>query len=289
MAVALMLAACAGGSSPEFGQQQTGAKTEIEETKASADLGHEPAVGPAEAPEPEMPLPEGTEAEAVEIPVEPTEPVDPMAPVHFKTATLEEPEPVEMSLFEAAEAERQRRQGVRKAQLVITDANLKEHGRDAELTELIVEGMAETADSPATAEDSSGERADPETYWRTRIRDARLAWRAGADRIVELDAEVAKLRYDFYAADDPFYRDSEIKPAWDRAAVDLQQARLRVKDLELAVRSSLEEGVSEGALPGWLREGIDFEPESTEKDRRDRQELEPALAIEPPIAEDPPR
>jgi hypothetical protein len=152
---------------------------------------------------------------------------------------------------------------------------------------MIVDGADEEA-GPAAPPNPIED--DPELYWRTVARDARLAWRAADDRITELEREVARLRHEFYATDDPHYRDGEIKPSWDRAALELEQAKLRVKDLELQVDRVLESGYQAGALPGWLREGIEFEPQ-----REDRP-TEPGYArpeeaeiVEPPMAPEPPR
>jgi hypothetical protein len=46
----------------------------------------------------------------------------------------------------------------------------------------------------------------------------------------------------------------------------------------------LEEGRVAGALPGWLREGLDEEPEPPKK----KEEKPPAEAIDTPILEPPP-
>jgi hypothetical protein len=74
--------------------------------------------------------------------------------------------------------------------------------------------------------------------------------------VKSLEAKVIGLERDFYSRDDPVYRDSTIKPAWDKALSDLEKARA---DLETA-RSQPDEVVNagrrEGALPGWFR-GLD--------------------------------
>jgi hypothetical protein len=112
----------------------------------------------------------------------------------------------------------------------------------------------------ATAEPSLEQR-NPELYWRTRIRDARLRWRESVERAEELAGLVGQLRYDFYATDDPWLRDSSIKPAWDRTLADLEEARQEVDFQRRTVEAILEEGRRTGALPGWLREGLELEPD----------------------------
>ena len=68
------------------------------------------------------------------------------------------------------------------------------------------------------------ERKAEEAYWRDRVLEIRLAWRDAADRVEELEGDVFHLRQRFYAEDDGFYRDSQIKPAWDRAVEQLRDA-----------------------------------------------------------------
>ena len=79
----------------------------------------------------------------------------------------------------------------------------------------------------------------------------------------ELQAEVADLRRRFYQEDDPFYRDNEIKPSWDRALDRLQEAKSMAEAQERKLSRFLDEGHRAGALPGWLREGVEYEPPAT--------------------------
>jgi|GEM_PF-1167376 hypothetical protein len=89
--------------------------------------------------------------------------------------------------------------------------------------------------------------------WQQLIGSARSAVAASESRIDSLQSEVSKLQNDFYAWDDPAYRDGVIKPALDQALADLEAekqalsaARQRVLDIE-------EEARKAGAHPGWLR------------------------------------
>ena len=49
------------------------------------------------------------------------------------------------------------------------------------------------------------------------MRTLREEWAAAADSIAELEARAATLRTRFYATDDPYVRDGEVKPTWDHA------------------------------------------------------------------------
>jgi hypothetical protein len=180
------------------------------------------------------------------------------------------------SLAEAARAERERRRNAPPPAIVITNQNLEEHAT-RELTE--------AAGSPAPAEPIVETEAEEtfEAYWRDRIREARSHWGSVAEEIDHLNARIAELRQRFYAEDDPFYRDSQIKPAWDRALERLEEARTELEDAEAEVEGILEEGRRAGALPGWLREGIELEPEKREDEGFEvieHQPQEPTIVVE---------
>jgi len=209
---------------------------------------------------------------------------------------LEEAGPVDAAptLVEAAEAERVRRARATRSTLRLTDKNLSHHAV-GELTtstptaapaeaqsasnEIKISGTAPAPDqaaspTPPVASESAGAPAgdlngdlasDPadssdESYWRNRVLDIRLRWRAAYDSIEALEGQAAKLRNNFYAEDDPYYRDTQIKPAWDRAIEDLESAREDVVEYEKELGSVVDDGRRSGAMPGWLREGIEHEP-----------------------------
>ncbi len=273
LATAFVLGCASGGGRDFDATRPTQAKSEIEQTKQAADA------------EPVAAVPEPTAA-----PAEPPRAVTAKpGVVQFETARIdEETEAPPPSFFEAAAAERERRTHAAPAQIVITDANLSDFS-GGQLSEFSGGSGADAAEEAgATAGATPDGAEDPETLWRTRARDARLAWRAAADRISELEERVAELRYEFYSEDDARHRDAVTKPAWDRAAIDLERARLRVEEVRGQLDRLLQEGFAAGALPGWLREGIEFEPTGRSEGERG-DEPEAAVAIEPPIAEEPPR
>jgi len=111
------------------------------------------------------------------------------------------------------------------------------------------------------AEAIVAQAAEEEKVWRARGLEIRKRWREAADAIPGLESRIAELRQRFYAEDDPAYRDGEIKPQWDRALADLEAARARVAQGAQEVADFLDEGRRAGALPGWLREGAELEPE----------------------------
>jgi hypothetical protein len=133
---------------------------------------------------------------------------------------------------------------------VLTNATVKELAAGVELTTALPAEKSPTAVTPTSS------TADSEVLkqeWQRRFQRARAElayWKSEADR---LDAEVKGLERQFYATDDPAYRDGVIKPAWDKALVDWRNA---VANLE-AAKSKPDEVIAQarraGALPGWFR------------------------------------
>ncbi len=175
------------------------------------------------------------------------------------------------SLVEAAAAERKRRETTGESIAVITDKNLGDFS-EGQLTEIRgpepsgPQAEPVTGDAPTGAPISADGSTDTEAYWRGRILDARTNWASAVAEISHLEKRIAELRQSFYAEEDPYYRDSQIKPTWDRALDRLEAARAAADRHRLEVRNVLEEGRRASALPGWLREGIDLEPDIAGRD-----------------------
>ncbi len=204
------------------------------------------------------------------------------------------------ALVEAARAERERRKGSSEQIAVITDKNLKNWSK-GQLTEMTVGGAVAGSDAapdgtPAQGESESAatgpsaEPGDPETveqFWRRRILEARTNWHNAAEEILHLQRRITELRTQFYEEDDPYYRDRRIKPQWDRALDRLEEARSAALEFERAVGQILEEGRRAGALPGWLREGRELEPEFEVEAVTSAPKPREHVVGEPTIAEDP--
>jgi hypothetical protein len=136
--------------------------------------------------------------------------------------------------------------------ITITDKNLKEFAT-GELTEASAKPVPST---PAAATPGG----HPEAWWRQQVRERRERWAALVDEILDLEGRTEELRRRFYAESDPWYRDSRIKPEWDRALDRLVAARDEARLAEREVASFLELGRQENVYPGWLREGVEREP-----------------------------
>lgn len=137
---------------------------------------------------------------------------------------------------------------------VLTNATVKQLAEGVELTTGTV-GPAGPHGGAAVPLSGGSEEAK-KTKWQQRYRAAVERVRKLEADVKNLEAQVAGLERDFYSRDDPVYRDSTIKPAWDKALSDLQKARV---DLETALKQP-DEVVNaarrDGALPGWFR-GLD--------------------------------
>jgi hypothetical protein len=187
-------------------------------------------------------------------------------------------EPTETpTLVEAARAERERRQISDQPAIVITNKNLAEYATG----DLTISDTPETVDveAPVGVTPEETKLAEDEAYWRRRAREIRIEWREAVEAIPEAERRVAELRMEFYAEDDGFYRDQEIKPAWDKALRDLDEARLMAVEMEKELELFLEAGRRAGALPGWLREGIELEPQLDKEQQPGFQTFEPVEPV----------
>lgn len=179
------------------------------------------------------------------------------------------------SLAEAARAAREQRAHAAPPAHVITDKNLKQYAAKGQITVANPAKRAETEEETAPVRD--------EQYWRSRALEVRLRWRKAADDVKELEQSAAGWRRRFYAENDPYVRSGQIKPEWDRVLDRLEVARAEVEASRAELAELLEEGRTAGALPGWLREGVDQEP----KEEPEPEGLQEHKVIDPPKVEPP--
>lgn len=186
------------------------------------------------------------------------------------------------NLAQAAREERERRAQAGKPVAVIDNRNLAEFSKGQKLTVAEGVGSAESEATPSRASaDAAAKAVKDEAYWRDRGLAIRKQWRESTDRIVELEGKAEELRRRFYAADDPYVRDSQIKPEWDHTLDELDATRRAAERSELELERFLNEGREAGAFPGWLREGADLEPQRTVTKAPDAEPAEPVVVEEP--------
>lgn len=239
------------------------------------------AEAPVEPPSPVQPQPQSVEPAA---PAEAEAPRETTGAYGPRTVIIDQGEPQEEeppTLTDAARLAKEARAREGAPIAVITDETLSEYAT-GELS--IAEEKPAAASPTATEEEQPADAIEErdEEYWRERVKGARMRWRDLVEEISRLEGQVAELRQRFYAEDDGFYRDSQIKPAWDRALDLLAEMRDEVGRAQANLNTILEEGRRAGALPGWLREGIEYEPAAEETDDA------PAIheVTEPPVIDE---
>jgi hypothetical protein len=168
------------------------------------------------------------------------------------------------SLVQAAKAERERRAHSGEPVAVITDKSLP-HLPKGQLTFAAPAKKQPPAGKP---EEPGADAARDEQYWRTRALDIRTRWKKAADEVKDLEQSAAGWRRRFYAENDPYARDSQVKPEWDRVLDRLGKARAAVDAAKKELEDFQEEGRMAGALPGWLREGTEQEPVEEKKSKQ---------------------
>ena len=161
------------------------------------------------------------------------------------------------------------------APLVITNSNLKEVGEEGRLTmpnrltsddyqlrsPRREEGVFAKEHQRVTGEQNpSGDRRE---YWRTEYRN-QLQKIDGLERQVDrLTEDINRLQNQFYATDDPAYRDGVVKVRWDQAIADRDKAREDLAAARDRLPTLVAEARSEGAEPGWFR-GLEPDTSSEE-------------------------
>ncbi len=175
------------------------------------------------------------------------------------------------SLVEASKREKERKAQAGKPVAVITDENLPRLAKKGQITFADLSKL-KTAEKTETPDATTLEQ---ERYWRGRARTIRQRWRDALDEGVTLERQAADLRRKFYAEADPFRRDGEIKPSWDRTLDRLRLTKERADAAKKELDDLLEEGRRAGALPGWLREGAELEPEPPAPPKTTAEAIEP--------------
>jgi hypothetical protein len=132
---------------------------------------------------------------------------------------------------------------------VLTNESVKRLAEGVELTTTIGGG-------PLPPPVAVTQESEKKAMWQQRYRDAVERVAHLEEDVKRLDSEASRLEQEFYAHDDPAQRDAVIKPAWDKALADLQQARADLAEARGGPDKVLNAARRDGALPGWFR-GLD--------------------------------
>jgi hypothetical protein len=154
--------------------------------------------------------------------------------------------------------------------VVITNENLAEYAEKGHIT-AVTTRSGDSKTSPArpvpdvkwsrdsTAEDGSAEsrveagEKDRRQYWRDQYMEQLRLIEAMEAQIEALDLEIPQLWRQFYALDDPMYRDGVIKPRLDQALEDRQRIEEDLTGARAEIPAIVEAARRDGAKPSWFR------------------------------------
>lgn len=173
--------------------------------------------------------------------------------------------------------------------IVISNENLSDYASKGGLT------TAKPGTRPATRGVHSGTNVtivDSETseankrkaYWQQRFMQQLERIAAIKRQIEDLDLEIPALWNEFFARDDPAYRDGVIKPRLDRSLERREQLGKLLQDEEPILAQIKEDARRDGAEPGWWREVKEPTPRPKDQDAGsgDAIRLDDREAPEPP-------
>jgi hypothetical protein len=180
------------------------------------------------------------------------------------------------SLVDVARAERERRKKSARPVAVINNKNLKDFAKDGELTYVEEEPPTAAADPEskvATAEGAvpveegrdsiAPPTEDPEAqerFWRSRFLELRLEWQRTVEDLEDFESQAAALRRRFYAEDDPFVRDGQIKPEWDLVLERQAKAREALRRYPRDLDRLYDQARNAEVEWNWTQEGIEIQP-----------------------------
>jgi len=150
--------------------------------------------------------------------------------------------------------------------IVISNQNLKELAKGGAVTtakpgsssgtgrEQVELGSREPGNAGPTA--SGASTAGRREYWVNRYTQQERLIESLEAQVEKLDAEIPALWNQFYAWDDPAYRDGVIKPKLDRALENHKTVSEQLQTERPKLNQIREEARRDGAEPGWFR-GLD--------------------------------
>jgi hypothetical protein len=250
-----------------------------------------PAPAQPQAAAPQAPAPSPSPSDNPSSPA--PDPVKPVAKVPLREDRVVVIDPGddetaigEVSLVEVARGEKERRSHAAEPVAVITNRTLPAYAAKGQLT------IATPGEQPPSTRQDAGDVPEirDEQYWRARGLEIRRRWREAVDEIGQLEQDAAELRRRFYAEADPYRRDGQIKPEWDRVLDQLEDRRTEAEAAEEELEQFLEAGRQAGALPGWLQDGAEEEPPHKEPPPAPTDAIEPHEFGEelPELGEGPP-
>jgi len=148
--------------------------------------------------------------------------------------------------------------------IVISNENLSDYASQRELTAASEKkkqvarpihgtGAHGTGARTVVTPSQTGPGEERKRYWQGQYKQQLELIAALKRHIDRLDYEIPGLWRDFYAWDDPSYRDGVIKPKLDRALAERDELEARVRLEEPRLQEIKTLARQDGAEPGWFR------------------------------------
>ncbi len=163
------------------------------------------------------------------------------------------------SLSDLASTLRLNRSQSGKGSVTITNENLSTYAQKGGITTAKGAqgtGAAPRGDVPGARPGARREMGEEQKkqYWRSQYQRQKQLVEDLKRRIRELNEEIPALWSQFYAWDDPAYRDGVIKPKIDKKLQEIEELKKRLPEEEKKLPKILEKARKDGALPGWFRD-----------------------------------
>jgi hypothetical protein len=142
--------------------------------------------------------------------------------------------------------------------VVISNENLEDIASKGSLTE-VHSTTRKTAEGPHAAGvvmvDPKAHQTEQRKYYYQQLYAQQMAKIASIKRqIQQLDRDIPGMWTDFYARDDPAYRDGVIKPKLDSSLKKREELESQLANEEPKLRQIKEDARRDGGEPGWFRE-----------------------------------
>lgn len=162
----------------------------------------------------------------------------------------------EKSLADIAKS-KQLKGGENGKSIVITNENLPDYASQRELTTATKDKKPALQPvhgaGAAVKSSNNGPEAERMRYWQGRYQRQIELIASLKQQIEAMDYEIPGLWRDFYAWDDPAYRDSVIKPKIDRLLKEREALEIKLQKEEPRLKEIKEAARQDGAEPGWFR------------------------------------
>lgn len=152
----------------------------------------------------------------------------------------------------------------------VTEVSKSRERGTASLIDAVQAGGDLSGTGPTLSGEAALEEEERRQYWRSQYQRQLDLVESMEKQIDVLDEEIPGLWRDFYAWDDPMYRDGVIKPKLDEALTRRQSIEEKLGEERGRLPQIKDKARRDGATPGWFR-GMD-KPKSGEDEGASQDE-----------------